>query len=138
MGGGNAQKSAAAREKNMKAKGKTAEERAASKAKAEKDKCGFKCLICMQTFLVSATPKQLFTHVTSKHDKLTATPEQCFACLKGFDPNAAHTKKEAGALATAQAAAKKKVEGAKAKKKKDGDLSELLTAGLAGVGKKKK
>jgi hypothetical protein len=53
MGGGNAQKSAAAREKNLKAKGPTPEALAASKAKAAKDRDGHKCSICLQTFMIA-------------------------------------------------------------------------------------
>ncbi|KAH8051770.1 hypothetical protein JL722_10604 [Aureococcus anophagefferens] len=86
MGGGNAQKSAAARLKNLKDKGPTDEERAASKAKSEKDKAGYKCSICLQTFMISTKPSGLFLHVKSKHDKEIATPEKCFPALKGFDP----------------------------------------------------
>ena len=82
----------------------------------------------MQTFLVSATLKQLHQHVTAKHDKLEKEPEKCFPQLKGFDPNA-----PAPAAAAAAAAPAKK----KAPKKKDDDLSSLLSEGL-GVGKKKK
>jgi hypothetical protein len=80
----------------------------------------------MQTFLVSATNKQLYTHVTAKHDKISKEPEKCFPCLKGFDPNAP------APAAAAPAPAKKKV----AKKKED-DLSSLLSEGLT-VSKKKK
>ena len=80
----------------------------------------------MQTFLVSATNKQLYTHVTAKHDNIAKEPEKCFPCLKGFDPNAP------APAAAAPAPAKKKV----AKKKED-DLSSLLSEGLT-VSKKKK
>ena len=80
----------------------------------------------MQTFLVSATLKQLHQHVTAKHDKLEKEPEKCFPQLKGFDPNAP-------APAAAAAAAPLK----KAPKKKDDDLSSLLSEGLS-VSKKKK
>ena len=86
MGGGNAQKSAAARAKNLKEKGPSEADRAASKAKSEKDKAGFKCAICLQTFMISTKPSGLFLHVKSKHDKEIATPEKCFPALKGFDP----------------------------------------------------
>lgn len=123
-------KAAAAREKNLKDKGKTPEERAAAKAKADKDKQAFKCAICLQTFLISSTPAVLFNHVKSKHDKFDKEPDKCFPSLKGFDPNA-----PAPAAAVAPVAAKKKPVAAK----KDDGLNDLLAAGLAGGkgGKKK-
>ncbi|KAJ1463328.1 hypothetical protein M885DRAFT_504989 [Pelagophyceae sp. CCMP2097] len=125
MGGGNAQKSAAAREKNLKEKGQTDEDRAASRAKQEKDKAAFKCAICLQTFLVTSKPEALYLHVTAKHDKEVATPEKCFPSLKGFDPN-----KPVAAAAAAPVVVKKKVV------KKDDSLNDMLSAGLA-KGKKK-
>ena len=76
--------------------------------------------------MISTKPSGLFLHVKSKHDKEVSTPEKCFPCLKGFDPNAP------APAAAAPAPAKKKV----AKKKED-DLSSLLSEGLT-VSKKKK
>mmetsp|Transcript_22178 Transcript_22178/g.68391 ORF Transcript_22178/g.68391 Transcript_22178/m.68391 type:complete len:136 (+) Transcript_22178:216-623(+) len=135
MGGGNAQKSAAARLKNMKEAGPSKEQLAAAKAKADKDKAAFKCLICLQTFTISTKPAGLFLHVKSKHDKEEKTPEKCFPCLKGFDPDAkaAPAAGGGGGIKVAQGAAKKKV----SKKKDADDLSALLADGLK-VGKKKK
>mmetsp|Transcript_713 Transcript_713/g.898 ORF Transcript_713/g.898 Transcript_713/m.898 type:complete len:128 (-) Transcript_713:269-652(-) len=121
--GSNVAKANAARERNAKDKGKTPEERAAAKAKAEKDKAAHKCEICLQTFMVSSTDKALFMHVTSKHDKLTSEPEKCFPRLKGYDPNAPPAPAPA-----APAPVKKKA----APKKKDDDLGDLLAAGLKG------
>lgn len=57
MGGGNAQKSAAARLKNLKQAGPSAEQLAASKAKAAKDRDGHKCTICLQTFMIATAPR---------------------------------------------------------------------------------
>lgn len=65
MGGGNAQKSAAARAKNLKEKGPSEADRAASKAKSEKDKAGFKCGICLQTFMISTVPHLRHTQLIS-------------------------------------------------------------------------
>mmetsp|Transcript_29977 Transcript_29977/g.96724 ORF Transcript_29977/g.96724 Transcript_29977/m.96724 type:complete len:130 (+) Transcript_29977:136-525(+) len=126
--GSNVAKANAAREKNLKDKGKSPEERAAAKAKADKDKQAYKCLICLQTFLVSSTDGVLFNHVTSKHDKLEKEPEKCFPKLKGFDPSAP--------AAAAPAAVSKKPVAAAAKK--DAGLNDLLAAGLAGGKGKKK
>lgn len=128
MGGGNAQKSAAAREKNQKQAGRSKEEREASKAKLEKDRNATKCLVCLQTFMVGAKPSLLYTHVTAKHAAIIKTPEKCFPCLQGFDPNAPEP------VAAAPVVVKKK----KKMKVKEEDLSDLLSAGLKGVGKKKK
>ena len=125
--GSNVNKKMAAQAANAKDKTATKEERAASKAKAEKDSAAFICKICRQTFMVSATPAKLYTHVTAKHDKEAKTPQNCFDALAGYDPSA-----PAPAAAPAVAAAKKP-----AAKKKDDDLSALLDAGLSGVGKKK-
>ena len=127
--GSNVNKKMAAQAANAKDKTATKEERAASKAKAEKDSAAFICKICRQTFMVSATPAKLYTHVTAKHDKDAKTPENCFDALRGYDPSAP----AAPAAPAAAAAAPKKP----AAKKKDDDLSALLDAGLAGVGKKK-
>ena len=126
--GSNVAKANAARARNAKDQGKSKEEREASKAKAEKDRNAKKCLVCLQTFMISSKDKLLYDHVVAKHDKLIKEPEKCFPHLKGFDPNAP----EPTGIAVAQAAAKKKV-----KKKKEEDLSDLLAAGL-NVGKKKK
>jgi len=118
--------------KNLKARnaaGQTPEERAAAKKKVEADKAANQCAICKQTFLVSATDALLFGHVTAKHDKESATPEKCFARLKGYDPNAP----------CPPAAPEKKAKKVEPKKKKGGeDLSALLSEGLAVGGKKKK
>ena len=77
---------------------------------------------------LSATDAILYGHVAAKHAKESATPEKCFARLKGYDPNAP--------CPPAPAPKAKKVE---PKKKKGGeDLSALLSEGLSVGGKKKK
>ena len=52
--GSNVQKAQAARERNQKKLGKSAEERKEASAKAAKDAAAFMCLICRQTFMVNA------------------------------------------------------------------------------------
>lgn len=122
MGGGNGQKSAAARQKNLEKMGsfKTEEERRAAAAKAAKDAVHYKCSICMQTFMVNATPALLYQHFVAKHPSLT-DPGQCFPSLVGYDPNAP--------VAPAPATT-----GPPKPKKKDRqaslDLDSLLNAGL--------
>lgn len=125
MGGGNAQKSAAARERNMKKLGKTDEERKAASQKAAKDAAAFVCGLCRMTFMVNVKPPTLLQHVTAKHPAGT-DPASCFPSLAGYDPNAT-------AAAPAPAAAKV----APKKKKADAGLEDLLNAGLA-KGKSKK
>jgi Zinc-binding len=125
MGGGNGQKSAAARERNQKKVGKTDEERKAASQKAAKDAAGFVCGLCKMTFMINVKPHTLHLHVTSKHPAGTA-PESCFPTLKGFDPNAPEV-----AAAPAPAAA-----APKPKKKVEPGLDDLLNAGLT-KGKKK-
>jgi|Transcript_16928 hypothetical protein len=137
MGGGNAQKSAAARLKNMKDAGKTDEERKAATAKAAKDSCAFVCKICRQTFMINAKPPQLYLHVTTKHPTEAATPVICFDTLVDFDP-----EDPKGEKAAAAEAEKKKKAAEKKKKKAAGggdSLLGLLDAGLSkGKGKKNK
>lgn len=128
MGGGNAQKSAAARERKLKDTGKTPEQRAAASAKAKKDKEGFKCSICMTTFMINVKPPTLYLHMTSKHPDLKDCG-LCFDSMKDYDPDDPKGEKAA-------AAAKKVVVKKKPKKQED-SLDDLLSAGL-GVGKKKK
>ena len=41
------------------------EEREASKAKAEKDRNAKKCLVCLQTFMISSKDKLLYDHVVA-------------------------------------------------------------------------
>ena len=87
--GSNVAKANAARARNAKEQGKSKEEREASKAKAEKDRNAKKCLVCLQTFMISSKDKLLYDHVVAKHDKLIKEPEKCFPHLKGFDPKRA-------------------------------------------------
>jgi hypothetical protein len=141
MGGGNAQKSAAARLKNMKDAGKTDAERKEASAKAAKDAHAFVCKLCKQTFMINATPEILFTHVTNKHAGSTSEPTACFDKLAGFDPldpNGEKAAKDARKEATALAE-KKKAAADKKKKAADGDMFSQLDAGLAkGKSTKKK
>lgn len=124
MGGGNAQKSAAAREKNQKKLGKTDDERKAASAKAAKDSAAFMCTLCRTTFMVNVKPPTLLLHVTAKHPTGT-NPAECFPSLSGYDPNAPKT------VAAAPAG-----DGiVKPKKKKEVPLDDLLSVGL-GKGKK--
>jgi Zinc-binding len=125
MGGGNAQKSAAARERNQKKMGKTDEERKAAAQKAAKDAAGFVCGLCKMTFMINVKPPTLMLHVTSKHPAGT-DPASCFPSLKDYDPNAPAT----AAPAAAAAPIKPK------KKPADAALDDLLNAGLT-KGKKK-
>mmetsp|Transcript_16290 Transcript_16290/g.65827 ORF Transcript_16290/g.65827 Transcript_16290/m.65827 type:complete len:132 (+) Transcript_16290:128-523(+) len=128
--GSNVAKANAAREKNLKDKSKTPEERAAAKAKAEKDKAAHKCAVCLATFIISSTDAVLFKHIEAKHEKLVTEPEKCFPKLKGFCPTAAPA---AGAAPAAAPVVKKKP----APAKKGDDVGDLLAAGLAGAKKKK-
>ena len=126
MGGGNGQKSAAARERNLKKNtGKTEEERKAAAAKAAKDAAGFVCGLCKMTFMINVKPPTLLLHVTSKHPAGT-DPASCFPSLKDYDPNA-----PAAASAPAAAAPVKPK-----KKPADTALDDLLNAGLAKAKKK--
>mmetsp|Transcript_17998 Transcript_17998/g.23252 ORF Transcript_17998/g.23252 Transcript_17998/m.23252 type:complete len:141 (+) Transcript_17998:112-534(+) len=137
MGGGNAQKSAAARLKNLKSAGKTDEERKAASVKASKDSVAYVCKMCRQTFMINARPPQLYLHVTTKHPAETATPIVCFDQLADFDPEDPKGEK----AAAAEAAATKKAAAAKKKKASAGGdmLDGLLDAGLSkGKGKKNK
>lgn len=127
MGGGNAQKSAAARERNQKKLGKTDEERKAASQKAVKDAAGFVCGLCKMTFMINVKPPTLLMHVTAKHPAGT-DPAACFPVLAGYDPNA---PAEAAAPASAAAVAPKPK-----KKPADPGLDDLLNAGLT-KGKKK-
>ena len=87
MGGGNGQKSAAARERNAKQVGKTDEERKAAAAKEAKDAQAHKCQLCLMTFMVNVKPPTLLDHVLKKHPAGT-DPASCFSSLRGYDPNA--------------------------------------------------
>ncbi|KAL7529690.1 hypothetical protein ACHAXR_003096 [Thalassiosira sp. AJA248-18] len=130
MGGGNAQKSAAARLKNLKDAGKTPEQRAATSAKAAADAQHFKCKICMTTFMVNVKPPTLYLHMTSKHKDMT-DPGLCFESMKGYDPEDPTGEKAAAAAAKNKPVVKKKA------KKPEASLDDLLNAGLS-TGKKKK
>lgn len=131
MGGGNAQKSAAARERNQKKMGKTDEERKAASAKAAVDAAAFICKICKTAFMINVKPPTLHLHVTAKHPTCT-DPTECFDCLAGYDPNDPKGLKAAAAAPPAAAAGPIKPK----KKKVDAGLDDLLSAGLT-KGKKK-
>jgi len=132
MGGGNAQKSAAARERKLKDTSKTPEERKAASAKAAIDATAFMCKICRTTFMVNVKPPTLYLHMTSKHPD-TKDCGLCFDTMQGYDP-----EDPTGAKAAAAATAKKGP--IKKKKAKVVDsLDDLLSAGLKkGKGSKKK
>ena len=109
---------------------------AAAKAKMEKSgtqlgaadaAMKFECHVCKQ---VMPGPVLLKEHYESKHPKETVPAfcvEAC-AAAEAKKKAAADSKKGPGAGGDAKP---------KPKKKKDDDLSALLDAGLAGVGKKK-
>ncbi len=81
--GSNVQKAQAARERNQKKLGKSADERKAASAKAAKDATAYMCMLCRQTFMVNAKLPILYLHVTSKHEAGT-DPASCFAQLGQF------------------------------------------------------
>jgi hypothetical protein len=128
MGGGNAQKSATARLKNMKDKEKTPEERKAATAKTLKDATAFVCNICRTTFMVNVKPPTLHLHVTAKHPG--TPPVECFASLIDFDPEDPKGLKKAAAAKTTTVNTAKK-------SKKPADSFDLLSAGLKKKGPKK-
>ena len=130
MGGGNANKSARARELKQKDTSKTPEERKAALAQVAKDKVAQQCVMCKATFMVNVKLPDLYVHVTTKHPAGT-DPTSCFPALAGFDPEDPKGLKAAAAAAAAAKSAKKP-----AKKKKDEGLDDLLSAGLK-KGKKK-
>lgn len=128
MGGGNGQKSAAARLRNMKDKKMTDEERKAASAKAKADSMAHVCKVCRATFMVNVKPSGLYLHVNSKHPKIS--PIDCFDQLVDYDPNDPDGLKKV-ACTVAKGPIKPK------KKKKEEGLEDLLSAGL-NIGKKKK
>jgi len=128
MGGGNAQKSAAARERNNKDKGKTDAERKEASAKAAKDATALVCKICRATFMVNVKPPTLHLHVTAKH--AGTNPVECFNILAGYDPEDPKGLKKAAAATSSAGPVKQK-------KKKDDGFEDLLSVGLT-KGKKKK
>mmetsp|Transcript_5810 Transcript_5810/g.10639 ORF Transcript_5810/g.10639 Transcript_5810/m.10639 type:complete len:139 (+) Transcript_5810:285-701(+) len=133
MGGGNAQKSAAAREKNLKNAGKTPEQRAAASAKAAADREGFKCKVCMTTFMINVKPPTLYLHMTSKHPEMgPGDCGKCFDSMADYDPADPDGKKAAAAAAKCTVVKKKKA------KKPEASLDDLLSAGLSGGKKTKK
>lgn len=131
MGGGNAQKSAAARERKLKDTSKTPEERKAASAKAALDATAFMCKICRTTFMVNVKPPTLYLHMTSKHPDIKECVE-CFDSMAGYDPDDPTGSKAAAAKAKKGPIRKKKV-------KQEDSLDDLLSAGLKkGKGKKKR
>mmetsp|Transcript_64928 Transcript_64928/g.130555 ORF Transcript_64928/g.130555 Transcript_64928/m.130555 type:complete len:139 (-) Transcript_64928:237-653(-) len=138
MGGGNAQKSAKAREDALKKAGgnKTPEERKAAATKAKSDSEAVKCSICLQAFMCTAKIGQLIAHVDSKHAK--TDPLTCFPCIPQMQ--AAEEAAVVSKAAPTSSKAKLEAAGAKAtkgkKKGKEDDLSAMLSEGLK-VGKKK-
>ena len=82
MGGGNAQKSKTARDRNnaKKAKDLKQKNRGETVAQMTKDKEAYKCSICLTTFMCTVKEAQLRDHHEKKHKKLTVL--QCFPHLK--------------------------------------------------------
>jgi hypothetical protein len=76
MGGGNAQKSATARARNLE-KNKPKQ---GSQLKANAAAMNVQCKVCLATFLCNATEVKLREHFESKHAKLDFY--QCFPHLK--------------------------------------------------------
>jgi len=130
MGGGNAQKSAAARLKNLKEAGKTDEQRKEASAKARADAGAFTCKICRGGFMINVQPPTLYLHVTAKHPTVK-DPFDCFDSLKDYDPSDPKGLKKIAAAAACAPVKKKK------KEKKAESLDDMLSAGLT-KGKKKK
>ncbi|ETV68217.1 hypothetical protein H257_15795 [Aphanomyces astaci] len=83
MGGGNGQKSAAARDRNNAKKAKDAKAKNAPeiRAKMEADRTAVKCKICMMTFMINVGRNQLNDHWVSKHQDKGFTLEQAFPNL---------------------------------------------------------
>lgn len=131
MGGGNAQKSAMAKLKNLKNVGKTDEERKAAAAKAKADAEAFVCRICRQTFMVNVKLETLHLHVKAKHPSVQ-DPVECFLALKDFDPDDPNGTKKAAGAGGAAAGPKKPT-----RKKKEESL-DLLAIGLEGSKSKSK
>ena len=114
-----------AQAKNAAAKAKM--EKAGTQRGAADAAMKFECHVCKQ---VMPGPVLLKEHYESKHPKETVPAfcvEAC-AAAEAKKKAAADSKKGPGAGGDAKP---------KPKKKKDDDLSALLDAGLAGVGKKK-
>jgi hypothetical protein len=68
MGGGNGQKSAAARAKNL---AQASAVGVGSQLKSNQSSMSIKCAICMQTFMCTSTEVKLKEHSENKHPKET-------------------------------------------------------------------
>eukprot|EP00192_Tetraselmis_astigmatica_P016224 CAMPEP_0117656934 /NCGR_PEP_ID=MMETSP0804-20121206/5064_1 /TAXON_ID=1074897 /ORGANISM="Tetraselmis astigmatica, Strain CCMP880" /LENGTH=78 /DNA_ID=CAMNT_0005463359 /DNA_START=382 /DNA_END=618 /DNA_ORIENTATION=- len=77
MGGGNAQKSATARARNLE---KAAKAKKGSQLATNEKAMNIQCKVCLQTFMGTATEDKLKEHWDSKHKKLDFY--QCFPHLK--------------------------------------------------------
>merc|ERR1719228_1437720 len=95
------QKSAAARAKKEAKMKKTGSKVSVKYDKsAQKAQNGFKCTVCMQTFIITAKERTLKEHVTAKHGgkKNSRTFEECFpnfgatSAAKGQPANKAEPK----------------------------------------------
>ena len=81
--------------------------------------------------MVNAKPPQLYQHVVQKH--AGSLPTECFPVeLKDFDPNDPDGKNKASSTGTGAVVKPKKTV------KKDNNLDDLLSAGLAATKKKGK
>eukprot|EP00201_Polytomella_parva_P003219 CAMPEP_0175080748 /NCGR_PEP_ID=MMETSP0052_2-20121109/25715_1 /TAXON_ID=51329 ORGANISM="Polytomella parva, Strain SAG 63-3" /NCGR_SAMPLE_ID=MMETSP0052_2 /ASSEMBLY_ACC=CAM_ASM_000194 /LENGTH=77 /DNA_ID=CAMNT_0016351553 /DNA_START=101 /DNA_END=334 /DNA_ORIENTATION=- len=76
MGGGNGQKSAMKRAKNLE---KAAGAAKGSQLKTNAAAMSIKCAICLQTFMCTTAEHMLRDHATSRHPKSTITA--CFSHL---------------------------------------------------------
>ncbi|RAL50571.1 hypothetical protein DM860_014513 [Cuscuta australis] len=76
MGGGNAQKSKTARERNLE-KNKAAK---GSQLQSNKKAMTIQCKTCVQTFICTTTEVKCREHAEARHPKLEA--EDCFPHLK--------------------------------------------------------
>ncbi len=80
MGGGNAQKSKTARDRNLakKLKDQKQKNHAANKDSIAKNKEAYKCKICMTTFMCTTRRDALEAHYSSKHESKGFSLQQCF------------------------------------------------------------
>ncbi|KAL8127986.1 uncharacterized protein At2g23090-like [Apium graveolens] len=77
MGGGNAQKTKMAREKNQE---KAAKASKGSQLETNKKAMSIQCKVCMQTFICTTSDVKCREHAEAKHPKSDA--ETCFPHLK--------------------------------------------------------
>merc|ERR1719190_299313 len=94
MGGGNGQKSATARARNL-AKQKSSNKKSVKyDAAAKANNQAYKCAVCMQTFMVTAKRAVLETHVEGKHASKGKTFADCFPTFGKVTVTAVKSKPE--------------------------------------------